>query len=175
MSPNVQLAGQFEVALALYCSLQFPLPFGKCNSTLTHLSMLRVHNTIKCSWSGCFRCKSWKEQCGTREDSPGRNGLLASSSGCNLFSISMIQVSEWCSCTTNGIFAPSIKKKKSKYFTMDSKTALATSLNALFSRSSGLGSPGASMDSPKRVYRRRAAEHPAQWSGHPRPRICWTE
>lgn len=72
--------------------------------------MLRVHNTIKCSWSGCFRCKSWKEQCGTREDSPGRNGLLASSSGCNLFSISMIQVSEWCSCTTNGIFAPSIKK-----------------------------------------------------------------
>lgn len=73
--------------------------------------MLRVHNTIKCSWSGCFRCKSWKEQCGTREDSPGRNGLLASSSGCNLFSISMIQVSEWCSCTTNGIFAPSIKKK----------------------------------------------------------------
>lgn len=50
----------------------------------------------KSSW--CCRWDHREEWCGTREDSPGRSGLWASSSGCSLSNINMIQVSAFTKC-----------------------------------------------------------------------------
>lgn len=133
----------------------------------------------KSSWPGYFRCESRGEWCGTREDSPGRSGLWASSSGCSLSNTSKIQVSEWSPCTIKEFFS---QRKYASAGHLCTSVIWVFTFNTLcmgvyflaVCRSSGLGCPGTSMDSPKGVDRTRAAKHSAQWPGHPRPWCRWT-
>lgn len=60
------------------------------------------------------------------------------------------------------------KEKKKRICSNGSRDPVLNGSSHLF-RSSGLGSSGPGLDSPKGVNRSTTTQRPAQWPGHPRP------